>query len=167
MEAGGDKEQRPNIEQPLDLLALYPLALRRPTTREAAATPPRRSTDSCTGEGGALKPTSVEMADDHITAAEITPTLAHAKGRQRLLGSRPVGKSRSRNTMRPTNSIQNQPWSQSIALPPGSGWACASRAKTAYSPAKWSTAAISPIAQQIQPIGWWGRREAMIAPITE
>ena len=114
-----------------------------------------------------MKPTSGEMADDHITPAVITAPLTHAKGRQRLLGSRPVGNSRSKNTMRPMNSIQNQPWSQSIALPPGSGWGCASRAKTAYSPAKWSTAAISPIAQQIQPIGWLGYREAMIAPITE
>jgi hypothetical protein len=40
MEAGGDKEQRPNIEQPLDLLALYPPRIAPPTTREAAATPP-------------------------------------------------------------------------------------------------------------------------------
>ena len=36
-----------------------------------------------------------------------------------------------------------------------------------YSLAKWSTAAIKPIAQQIQPMGWLGRREAIIAPITE
>ena len=114
-----------------------------------------------------MKPTSGEMADDHITAAEITATLTHVKVRQRLLGNRPVGNSRSKNTMRPMNSIQNQPWSQSIALPPKSPCGCASRAYTAYSPAKWSTAAIRPIALQIQPIGWLGRREAIIAPITE
>src|SRR3712207_892126 len=87
-------------------------------------------------------------------AINVRATLSHVKGRQRLLGSRPVGNSRSKNTMRPNIRIQTQILSHAVTLPPRSDSGCgASRAYRAYSLLKDSTAAITPIAQHSQPTG--------------
>ena len=42
MEAGGDKEQRPNIEQPLDLLALYPPRIAPPYNQGGSRNSPEK-----------------------------------------------------------------------------------------------------------------------------
>ena len=65
MEASGDKEYRANIEQPLDLLALYTTRAAPPHNNGACRDPPEKEYGQLNW-GGALKPTSGEMADDHI-----------------------------------------------------------------------------------------------------
>src|SRR5918994_3148264 len=88
-----------------------------------------------------------------IAAIKVRAALSHAKGRQRLLGSRPVGNRRSKYTMKPNIRIQTQILSHAVTLPPRSGSGCATRAEMGYSGRKGSTAGLYPMGQPSQPIG--------------
>src|SRR5215208_2157103 len=102
-----------------------------------------------------------------IAAGRSTIAVNQANHRQRVLGSLPLGNSKSKNTTRPRPPTHIQELSQANASPAGSDPDGASKAYSTYSTLKWDTPKQSPIAQKSHPMGLSGRRLATMAPTVE
>src|SRR5215212_3318984 len=87
---------------------------------------------------------------------------------QRRPGSRPSGKRRNKNTLKPTGRIQNQDIIHAAAWPTARERGAASSAWIEYSALRWATPIKRPIMHSSQPKGFRGERwEATNAPTGE
>src|SRR5918994_289398 len=92
-----------------------------------------------------------------MAAGRSTIAVNQATHRQRVLGSLPLGNSRSKYTIRPRPKTHTHEVSQANASPAGSDRDGASKSYAAYSALKWESPKMSPIAQKSHPMGLSGR----------
>src|SRR5215212_823641 len=112
-----------------------------------------------------------ESYRNSVPTTTTTPT-SHPEGPQRGVGGRPSGNSKAKNTKSPMCETHTQEEIQASASPPGSipgtDPGSASNVTTAYSATKRRIPATRPMAQKIQPMGFWGGKwGAITAPTTE
>src|SRR5215203_4057287 len=102
-----------------------------------------------------------------IAAGKRTIAVNRANGRQRALGSLPLGNSKSKKAARPRPLTEIQELSQANTSPAGSDPDGARKAYATYSALKWTSPKQRPIAQKSHPMGLSGRRLATMAPTIE
>src|ERR687891_605575 len=132
------------------------------TTAATVATPPFETASSKLMNGRS----QLVVANTSMLAGVRTKIAAHAhaSGRQRADGRRPVGNNRNSHGNRQMAIGSIQVPSQATARPAGSEFGSATRAWTAYERAKLEIARAAPATSSSQPIGFSRRRDAMTMP---